>query len=88
MTEEGLQDTRISKIRKLKTIEKDEKSSKIADFMNRKRRNVQTTKDKGKEIEEDLMKTTRGKVLKKKQNDVKKEFPENPVKVLILAYPR
>ena len=83
-----MQDTRISKIRKLKTIEKDEKSSKIADFMNRKRRNVQTTKDKGKEIEEDLMKTTRGKVLKKKQNDVKKEFPENPVKVLILAYPR
>ena len=55
--------------------------------MNRKRRNVQTTKDKGKEIEGELMKT-RGKVLKKKQNDVKKEFPENPVKVLILAYPR
>ena len=83
-----MQDTRISKIRKLKTIEKDEKSSTIADFMNRKRRNVQTTKDKGKEIEGELMKTTRGKVLKKKQNDVKKEFPENPVKVLILAYPR
>ena len=56
--------------------------------MKRKLRDVDTTKDNGNQIKGELKKTTEGQVLKKNQNDVKREFPEHPIQVLILAYPR
>ncbi|XP_023338570.1 uncharacterized protein LOC111709189 isoform X2 [Eurytemora carolleeae] len=91
----GLHGTRLSKLRKLKetwqreeTNKKHEKTSKIADLMKRKLRDVDTTKDNWNQIKGELKKTTGGKVLKKNQNDVNREFPEHPIQVLILAYPR
>ena len=90
-----MHDARLSKLRKLKetwqreeTNKKHEKTSKNADLMKRKLRDVDTTKDNGNQIKGELKKTTEGQVLKKNQNDVKREFPEHPIQVLILAYPR